>query len=322
MNFLIKFLYSITVIAMPLVLSAATKIVCISQVVEHPALNQTKQGIIDTLSKEGFVEGENLKLYIETAQASPVLAQQIAAKFVAGKPDVVVGIGTLSAQSLAKAARQGKVNLVFSSITDPVGAGLVQSLEKPGYRISGVSNFIALEPQLVFYQTLLPELKTLGMPYNPSEPNSVKIITQLKALFPVVTEPLMRTADASQSATALSGRCDAFFISNDNTCLAALPAIFTVGRKTKKPVLVSDIDTVRNGALAAMGPNQYAIGVQTGIMIARILRGESPQSMPVEFPSVKQGCINATVAKQLGIVIPESLRNDPGVEIINAEVAL
>lgn len=296
--------------------ASPVKTVCISQVVEHPALNQTKQGIIDTLKCEGFIEGENLKLYTESAQASPVLAQQIASKFVSRKSDVVVGIGTLSAQSLAKAARQGKTTLIFSSVTDPLGGGLVQSLEKPGYNISGVSNFVALEPQLAFYKELLPNLKTIGVPYNPSEPNSVKIIEQLKVLCDTKAQPLMRTADASQSATALSARCDAIFISNDNTSLAALPAIVGAGRKTKTPVLVSDTDTVEQGALAAMGPNQYAIGQQTGMMIARILRGESAASIPVEFPSATEGRINASTAKQLGISIPESLKNNPNVEII------
>lgn len=310
----------ITFLLTTLSLNAATQTVCISQVVEHPALNQTKQGIIDSLRSEGFIEGENLKLYTESAQASPVLAQQIASKFMSKKPDVVVGIGTLSAQSLAKAARQGKTTLVFSSVTDPLGAGLVQSLEKPGYNISGVSNFVALEPQLAFYKKLLPNLKTMGVPYNPSEPNSVKIIEQLKVLCDTKAQPLMRTADASQSATALSARCDAIFISNDNTSLAALPAIVGAGRKTKTPVLVSDIDAVEEGALAAMGPNQYSIGVQTGKMIARILRGESAASMPVEFPSATEGRINASAAKQLGIDIPESLRNNPSIEIIE-EVA-
>ena len=296
-----------------LTLNASVKTVCISQVVEHPALNQTKQGIIDTLKNEGFIEGENLILYTESAQASPVLAQQIASKFVARNPDVVVGIGTLSAQSLAKAARQGKVFLIFSSVTDPIGAGLVQSLDKPGYAISGVSNFVALEPQLAFYKALLPNLKRLGVPFNPAEPNSVKIIAQLKILcaqegVELITQPIMRTADATQSAMALSKRCDAMFISNDNTCLAALPAIFGVGLKTKTPVLVSDIDTVEQGALAAMGPNQYEIGVQTGRMIARALRGTAVESMSVEFPSATEGRINESVALTMGVSIPETLK--------------
>jgi putative ABC transport system substrate-binding protein len=291
----------------------AHKKVLISQVVEHPALDDTTKGIIDTLTKSGFKSGENLDLRVESAQANPALAAQIASKFANQKPDVVVGVGTISAQSFAKYANDGKVKLIFSSITDPLGASLVQSLEKPGKNTSGVSNFVALEPQIKLFLRLQPQLKRLGVIYNPGEINSVSIVKKLEVLCPqmgltLVKQVANRTAEVAQAATHLAANADAIFISNDNTSLSALQSVVRAANQAKIPVYVSDTDAVILGALAALGPNQYDVGVQTGKMVVRTLNGENPGTMPVEFPLKTDLYINLDAAKMLNITIPDDLR--------------
>lgn len=293
-------------------LDANSKKVYISKIVDHPALDSTVEGIKDALKEKGYIAGSNLELVIESAQGNASLAAQIAAKFAGHKPDVTVGVGTGSAQPLAKYAQKGEVKLVFSSITDPIGANLVKNLEHPDSNTSGVSNFVDLKPQLELFKKLQPTLTTLGIIYNPGELNSVAIVNKLKVEAPklgitLIEQAANRTTDIPQATTKLVNQVDAIFISNDNTALSALSNIIAIATKVKKPVYVSDTAAVVQGALAALGPNQYDIGIQTGQIIAEILAGKNINELPVQFPTKTDLYLNTDTAKTLGIAIPQEL---------------
>lgn len=297
----------------PYIFSRETgKKIYISQFVEHPALDMTTKGIIDGLEKNGYKRGVNLDLRVESAQANAALASQIAAKFVGKGADVVVGVATISAQSFIKYAKDNQVKLVFSSVTDPMQAELVQSLDKPGNNISGVSNFVPLEPQIKLFQTIQPNLKRLGFLYNPSEANSLSLIKTLEEICPkfgikLVLQIANKTSEVPQAATKLAANVDAIFISNDNTALSALQVIINLATKVQVPVYVSDTDAVELGALAALGPNQYKIGLQTAQMIVRVLQGEEISNMPVEFPANTEFYLNETAAENLQIKLTDEL---------------
>jgi putative ABC transport system substrate-binding protein len=294
--------------------SDAPKKVLISQIVEHPALDATTQGIIDALTAvPGYVRDNNLIIRVESAQANPAIAQQIASKFLSQQPDVVVGVGTVTAQSFAKAARAGKVKLIFSSITDPVGAGLAKSLAAPGNNTSGVSNFLELAPQLELFKQLQPGLKKLGILYNPGEANSVSIVTRLESLCPqlglqLVKQVITKTADVAQNTTKLAQEVDAIFISNDNTALGALQSVIKAANNAEVPVYVSDTDAVDLGAVAALGPNQYQVGIQTGRMIAAVLAGTPIAEIAIEFPIDTDLYINLDAANKVGLQIPADIQ--------------
>lgn len=288
----------------------APKRVFINQVVTHPALENTVKGIVAGLKQGGFDKGINLEVRVESAQGSSSLASQIATKFVNQAPDVVVGLGTTSAQSFLKFALKGDVTLIYSSVTDPQTAGLVS--KNPKSTISGVSNFVALEPQLELFKKIQPRLKRLGIIYNPGESNSVSIVRKLESLcakydLNLVTQSVTKGADVPQAATKIAQSVDAIFISNDNTTLSALESVIGAAHKAKIPVYVSDTDAVELGALAALGPNQYQVGIQTGQMIARVLNGENVQTLPQEHPKKMDLYINLGVAQSLGIVIPSEI---------------
>lgn len=281
--------------------------VYINQIVTHPALDQTVRGIVEGLKQEGIVKGVNLDLRVESAQGSASLASQISTKFVNQNPDVVIGVGTTSAQSFLKSALKGDVKLIYSSVTDPQSAGLVSKL--PAAHIAGVSNFVPLEPQLDLFKKIQPQLKRLGIIYNPGEVNSVSIVQKLEALCPqyglvLVKQAVAKTADMPQAATKISQQVEAIFISNDNTALSALESVIGAANKAQIPVYVSDTDAVKLGALAALGPNQYQIGVQTGKMIARVLKGEDIRKLPVEYPKKTDLYLNLGTARALGLKIP------------------
>jgi putative tryptophan/tyrosine transport system substrate-binding protein len=288
------------------------KTVFINQIIRHPALDSTEKGIRDGLAKNGYVQDKNLKIYTELAQGNPTLAAQITSKAVNKGADVLVTIGTVPTQGAVNYAQGGRVEVVFASVTDPVGAGIVKNLVNPGKNISGVSNFINLEPQLRLFLAIQPGLKKLGLLYNPGEPNSLSIKNRLEKIcrkmgIKLILQSANTTSAVPQAATQLANRVDAIFISNDNTALAALQSIIAIATKAKIPVYVSDTDSVKIGALAALGPNQYQVGLQTGAMVARSLNGEKLETMPVEFPNKTELYLNKDAAAALGITLTKEI---------------
>jgi putative ABC transport system substrate-binding protein len=288
------------------------RLVLINQFVEHPALNETVRGIIDALADAGFKNGKFAEIRVESAQGNSALAAQISSKFAGQSPDVVICVGTISAQSMCKYARSGLCKVVFSSITDPVGAGLVENLNVTNGNITGVSNFVHLEPQLSLMKIINPAMERLGIIYNFGEMNSVSIVEKLDTLvghfgISLLKQGVVKMADISQAAASLASNVDAIFISNDNTALSCLPNIFRVCNAAGIAVYVSDTDAVSGGALAAFGPNQYDLGRQTGRMVVKILNGENMANLPVEFPKTMELFLNLDVAKSLGIELPDDV---------------
>lgn len=288
------------------------KKVYVNQIVEHPALDATAKGIRDGLKERGYIEDENLDFIVESAQANVALAAQISTKFVAQNADVTVGIGTPSAQSLVKPAMEGKTKMVFSSITDPVSASLVPALENGNNNVTGMSNYVEVAPQLAMFKEVLPEMKKIGFIYNPGEANSITQLKDLEEAAPdfgleVVTQSVNRTADVPQAATRLANQTDAIFIYGDNTALAALESIVIAGIKAGKPVFVADTDAVLSGPLAALGPNQYQLGIDTAEMIADILDGQDINTIPVGFPDKMELVINMDTANKLGLTLPKEV---------------
>ncbi|WP_052045922.1 ABC transporter substrate-binding protein [Candidatus Paracaedibacter symbiosus] len=286
--------------------------VYISKIADHPALDATTNGIVAALEIKGYKQGKNLDLRIESAQGNPALAQQIAAKYSNQNPAVVVGVGTVTAQSFAKHAASKKVKLVFSSITDPLKSGLVQTITAPNNNTSGVSNYIDLLPQLELFKKLQPSLKKLGFLYNPGEANSVILKEKLEELCPqldliLICQAVNKTADVAQNATKLAQNSQAIFISNDSTALSSLQSVIKAATRAKIPVYVSDTDAVALGAVAALGPNQYEIGLQTGYMIARLLNGGDIAVEQIELPHKTDLYLNVDAAARIGIIIPEEL---------------
>jgi putative ABC transport system substrate-binding protein len=285
------------------------KLVLINKFVDHPALDETVRGIIEGLENGGFVRGKTVDVKIESAQANPALASQISSKFANQYPDLMICVGTISAQSALKYANDGRTKMIFSSITDPIGAGLVKKLDKINGNVTGVSNFVPIEPQLELMKKIQPSVRRLGVVYNVGEINSVSAIERLQAVasrfdLTVIKQGVTKTSEISQAVTKLVSRVDAIFINNDNTALSCLPGIVSICNANTIPIYISDTDAVFLGALAALGPNQYSIGNQTGKMAARIMGGVDISTIPVEFPEKMELFINMDAAKILKINVP------------------
>ncbi len=287
-------------------------LVTVIQVVEHPALDATRQGIYDELASQGFEPGKQMKWVYESAQGNVSLAAQIAQRFVGMKPDAVVALGTTVSQSACKETKETKIPVIFSSVTDPKSAKLVGDLCKPEARVTGVSNFIQLNDQFALFKKVIPSLKTLGIIYNAGEANSTALLNEIqkvaKALnIEIAVAPAQKTSEVEAAARSLIDKVDALFISNDNTALSALDAIVKVSNEAKIPLFVSDVDIVHKGALLALGPNQYELGRQTGQMVARVLRGEKIQNIPVAFPEKIELFLNLKAAQAIGLAIDDQI---------------
>lgn len=300
--------------------AAANKTIGISQIVEHPALDAVREGLLEQLKSEGYVAGQNLTVLNENAQGSVVTATQIANKLLSQPLDVGVAISTPSAQTLFFAAqKQHKtIPIVFSAVSDPKAA----KLESPNqqYPITGVTDTPNLEALLELIEKMMPKLKTLGLLYNPSEANSASTIAKLNKLladkkiksFEVTVN---KTADVTQAMQSLIGKVDALYFPQDNTVVAAIDTVVGIANQSSPalpvilPIFTSDPILVEKGVLAAVGFDYHTVGVETGKVIAKILNGESANQIPVHSPKEVKTVINRTLAKKMDLPIPEKLQH-------------
>ncbi len=287
---------------------AADKFVAVTAIVEHPALDAVRDGVKEGLASEGFEEGKNLKWKYQSAQGNTGTAAQIARQFIGEKPDAIVAIATPSAQSVVAATKS--IPVVYSAVTDPVAAQLVKSMEASGSNVTGVSDELALEKQIELIKQVVPEAKRVGMVYNPGEANSSVVVKRLKELLPksgmsLVEASAPRSVDVGSAARSLAGKVDVIYTNTDNNVVSAYEALVKVGNESKIPLVASDTDSVKRGAIAALGINYKNLGTQTGKMVARILKGEKPGDIASETSDTLELFVNPGAAQKQGVTLDE-----------------
>jgi putative tryptophan/tyrosine transport system substrate-binding protein len=292
--------------------NAQTYTISVNQFVEHPALDAVLKGFQDYLTDKGVKATYN----VHNAQANMGTATQIAKQMIGEKPDLLVAIATPSSQAVAQANAKAPADLkrpfLFSAVTDPVAAGLVKDTQAPGGLTTGVSDLLPLEEHVNMVLTYKPGIKKLGLLYNAGEANSKANLAGIKKIgarkgFVVVEATASKTADVFQAAKSLVGRVDAVLVPTDNTIVSALESVIKVGVQNRLPVFCADVDSVKRGAIAAMGFDYYKHGYQTGAMALRILRGAKPADTPVEFQKELQLHINKVYSEKMGLTPPDEL---------------
>lgn len=283
----------------------------ITQIIEHTSLDAAREGFIDSLKAQGFVEGENVFFDIKNAQNDKSNAISIAQKFVNDRVDLIFAISTPSAQAVAQATDE--IPVLITAVTDPVDAGLVDSMDKPGGNVTGTTDLNPVAMQLELVKKFVPDAKKVGVLYNAGESNSeVQVVIARQAAaqlgLELVEAAVATTADVSQAAASLEGRVDAIYVPTDNTVVAALQTVIKVAEDSRIPVITGEGDSVRNGGLATYGIDYYILGRQTGDMAVKVLRGEAkPGDMPVESQKKMQLYINKAAAAAMGVEIPADL---------------
>ncbi|CAH8206561.1 ABC transporter substrate-binding protein [Vibrio aestuarianus] len=289
---------------------AKTAKVAVSQIVEHPALDATRQGLLDGLKAKGYEEGKNLEFDFKTAQGNPAIAVQIARQFVGENPDVLVGIATPTAQALVSATKN--IPIVFTAVTDPVGAKLVKKLEQPGKNVTGLSDLSPVEQHVELIKEIMPNVKTIGVVFNPGEANAVSLMELLKSStkkhgIELVEATALKSADVQTATQAIAAKSDIIYALIDNTVASAIEGMIVSANQAKTPVFGAATSYVERGAIASLGFDYYQIGVQTADYVAAILEGQEPGKLDVKVAKGSDLFVNKTAADKLGLAIPQSV---------------
>lgn len=294
---------------------AKTYSIAISQIVEHPSLDATREGFLAALKDAGLVEGENLKVDYQNAQNDQTNNTTIAQKIASDKPDLALGIATPSAQALVKNITDSPV--LFAAVTDPVASKIVENLDQPGGNVTGASdtNPEATTKLVGFIADNFPNVKKVGLIINEGETNAVIMAKKAEEEFgkkgiELVKAAVTNTSEVQQAAESLIGRVDAFYITLDNVVVTGADAILKIAKKEKLPFFSSDRDTVEKGAFATVGFKYYDHGYQVGQMAVDILKnGKKPGEMKVMMQEKLDLILNAKVAAEYGIELTDAMKS-------------
>ena len=289
---------------------ALAQSVAVTSIVEHPALDSIRDGVKQALAKAGYTEAKGLHWQFQSAQGNTAIAAQIARKFIGDSPDVIVAIATPSAQAVVAATKT--IPVVYAAVTDPVAAQLVPSMQASATNVTGVSDALSLEKQVDLIKKVVPGAKRVGIVYNPGEANSVVVVKRLRELLPergmsLVEATAPRSVDVGAAARSLVGKVDVIYTNTDNNVVSAYEALVKVGNDAQIPLVASDTDSVKRGAIAALGVNYHDLGVQAGDMVVRILKGAKPGEMPSEVGSKLELFVNPAAARKQGVELPAEL---------------
>jgi len=300
----------VSVLAASLAAAAAPLRIGVTQIVEHPALDAARQGFIDRMAELGFVPGVNVIYDIQSAQGDQGTALTIAQKFAADRVDLVLAIATPTAQAAAQVIRD--IPILITAVTDPVSAGLVESIERPGTNVTGTSDLTPVRAQLELLKALVPGVRRVGVLYNAGEVNSVVQVALAREAaadlgFEMVEATVVNSAEVLQAAQSLVGRVDALYLPTDNTVVSAIESVIFVAERVRLPLIAGEDLSVERGALATVGLDYYQLGRQTADIAFRVLQGEDPAEIPIQYQEEISLVVNVSAAARMGVVIPEEL---------------
>ncbi|ACL70746.1 ABC transporter substrate-binding protein [Halothermothrix orenii] len=286
----------------------------IVQIVEHPALDAARKGFIDALADNGYKEGENIEYDYQNAQGDMSLARTIAGKFKREKPDLILAIATPTAQAVANTIKD--IPIFITAVTDPVAAGLVKSMEKPGTNVTGTTDMTPVEKQINLLLKFKPDTTKIGVVYNAGEVNSVvqvdlarKVCKELD--IELVEATASNSSSVYQAAQSLINRVDAIYVPTDNTVVSAIESVVKVAEENDIPLIVGEEDSVKRGGLATVGINYYELGYQTGEMALEVIKNDAkPEEMAIQKQDKVRLVINEKAAEEMGVTISSELKNE------------
>ena len=293
----------------------------ISQLVQHPALDSSREGFLEGLKEKGYIDGDNIEVDYQNAQGDGQTSQTIAQKFVSDKKDLILAIATSSAQAVYNATKE--IPTVFTAVTDPVSAEIAKSWTSSGTNLTGVSDMVPVDKQLELLLKLKPDVKTLGVIFNTSESNSQVQVEALKEEaknFNLTIKEIGVTNvnEINQNLSANIQEVDALYTPTDNTVASAYELVAQIALKYNVPILGAEEAVVEKGGLVSIGIDYFKLGKETAYKAAEILEGKKPEDIEITTLSDMSITINEDVAKKLGVDIPDEIKEKS--KIVNGGV--
>ena len=285
----------------------------IAQFAVHGSLDNCREGFLAGLAENGIVEGENLKIEYQNAQADMGITNQIAQQFVSEKVDLICAIATPIAQACFNAADGTGIPTIYTAVTDPVAAMLAAADGTPSGNATGTSDTLPIEAQLKMIRALMPDAAKIGILYSTSEVNSESAIKEYEALalnygFEIVVSGISATADIPLALDSLLPKVDCLTNLTDNTVVSSRAVLLDKAGAAGKPVFGSEVEQVKLGCAASEGLEYFELGKQTGAMAAKVLKGEAKaEEIPYEIIAGSSLYVNYEALAAVGITLPEDM---------------
>lgn len=292
----------------------------VAQIVSHTSLNTIRDAFSDRMEELGYKDGETIEYDYADAAGQPSNLTSIMSQFSDEGSDVIVAIATPTAQAAANYA--DTIPVVFSAVSDPVGASLVSSLEKPGGNITGTSDEVQVDQIIDLALQINPDLKTMGFLYNAGEANSVSNLEKAKAYCKEKNIELIEgtgkdMTELQSSASVLVEKVDAMFSPNDNTVASGFVALSKIAMDAGIPYYTGADSMVQDGGFATVGINYDELGHETANMVDEILKGKKAGDIPVKvFKDDLNIYVNKAYLEKLNITLPESIQNDDNLVMV------
>lgn len=282
----------------------------INQLVQHDALDASREGFIEGLKEKGFEEGKNLKIDYQNAQGDISIAKTISDQFVTSKVDMIFAIATASLQAAYNATKD--IPIVFTAVTDPIDAGVAKSWESSETNVTGTSDMVSMEKQLELLTTLVPDIKTLGVIYNSSEANSLAQVQELKKEaknkgIDIKEISVTTVNEIKQNLSSALGSIDALYAPTDNTVASAYDLVGNLCVNKNIPILCGEEAGVSKGGLCSIGIDYFKLGKEAGYKAAEVLNGKNASDIEISTLSDMSVTINTAVAKKFNITIPSDI---------------
>lgn len=283
------------------------------QVTEYFGLDLSRDGFRAALESRGYKEGENINIDYQNAQSDMTIANNIAEGFVSSKKDLIHAVATPVAQASYNATKE--IPIAITAVTDAVDAGLVESLDKSGTNVFGMSDLVPMASQFDIIKKFFPDAKKLGIIYSSSDTNSTVKVNEAKAIakeygLEILAQGVTTTNDVGQTVESLLDKIDVLYVPTDSTVVPAMTIIIEKAMNKQVPIIPEEKGQVELGALAAEGIDFYKLGYETGLMAADVLDGKSkPEDMPVKILEDRDIYVNKDTLKKLNLEIPEDLKD-------------
>jgi len=276
----------------------------VTVIVSHPALEADQQGFEKAIAEAGL----EAEYDYQNAQGDMANATTIAQKFKNDDLDLVHAIATPTSQAAVKVIKNKPI--VYSSVTDPVDAGLVKTMGPSGTNVTGISDAWPIERQIELYHQMVPSAKKWGTVYNAGDANSVKSIgwtrdAMKKFGLELVEVSISNSAEVYSGAQTLVGRVDAIYITSDNTVVSALESVVKVANNKNIPLFGGDTTTVEKGMIAAYGLNYFQVGYSAGKKAVLVLKGQDPGTVPSGLTENLSLWINLKAAKDQNVTVAD-----------------